>query len=108
MSRWLSLGDIAHCRFGDKGDTGLFVLIPYDARDFAPLVSYLTPRRIAHHLGGLPESSVICRPCPELGAILLVVGSSLGGGVTTSLAVDAHGKTLSGYLLGMAVLWPAG
>jgi hypothetical protein len=104
MSEWVQLGDKAHCRFGDKGDTGLFVVVPYEAQDFEALAASLTPERVGQHLGGLPAERVTCRPCPGVGAIVIAVRSSLGGGVTASLALDAHGKTLSGYLLGMRVL----
>jgi hypothetical protein len=107
MSEFVPLGDKAHCRFGDKGDTGLFVLIPYQAGDFEPLVASLTPELIGRHLGGLPPESVVCRPCPALGALVVAVRGSLGGGVTASLALDAHGKTLSGYLLALLIPWPA-
>jgi hypothetical protein len=105
MSELVRLGDKAHCRFGDKGDTGLFVLIPYDSLDFDALVANVTPERVGRHLGGLPADAVSCRPCRSLGAMVVVVRSSLRGGVTSSLAIDAHGKTLSGYLLGMALPW---
>lgn len=37
-------------------------------------------------------------------ALVVVVRSSLSGGVTT-LALDAHGKGCSGYLLGLSVPW---
>jgi hypothetical protein len=60
---------------------------------------------VATHFGDLPAAQVVCRPCPALGALVVVVRGSLGGGVTASLALDAHGKTRSGYLLGMAVPW---
>jgi hypothetical protein len=102
----VQLGQKAHCRFGDKGDTGLFVVVPYDARDFSTLVAGLTPERVGAHLGHVPAERVRCIPCPQLGAMVIVVRQSLGGGVTASLALDAHGKTLSGYLLGMRVPWP--
>jgi hypothetical protein len=105
MSTSVMLGAKAHCRFGDKGDTGLFVIIPYDAHDFDWLVAGVTPARVAAHLGGLPDDRVICRPAPALGALVVVVRSSLQGGVTASLGLDAHGKTRSGYLLGMLVPW---
>lgn len=106
MSAQLVLGDKAHCRFGDKGDLGLFVLVPYDPQDFDMLVAGVTPERVARHFGGLPPAQVLCRPCPELGAMVVAVRSSLGGGVTASLALDAHGKTRSGFLLGMPLPWP--
>lgn len=44
MTEMVLLADKAHCRFGDKGDTGLFVLIPYASTDFAALVAGVTPR----------------------------------------------------------------
>jgi hypothetical protein len=105
VSASVPLGEKAHCRFGDKGDTGLFVLVPYDAEDFDQLVGAVTPERVGAHLGQLSHEQVRCRPCPALGALVVVVGGSLRGGVTASLALDAHGKTRSGYLLGMRVPW---
>ena len=105
MSATVQLGEKAHCRFGDKGDTGLFVLIPYDPHDFDQLAAAVTPERVGQHLGQLPAGQVSCRLCPELGALIVVVRASLRGGVTASLALDAHGKTRSGYLLAMRVPW---
>jgi hypothetical protein len=102
---YIQLGEKAHCRFGDKGDTGLFVLLPYEPADFEQLVACVTPERVGQHMGQLPVELVSCRPYPELGALVVVVRSSLRGGVTASLALDAHGKTRSGYLLGMQVPW---
>jgi hypothetical protein len=40
---------------------------------------------------------------PELGALQFACAHSLNGGVTTSLALDAHGKSLSSALLEMIV-----
>jgi hypothetical protein len=105
MSETVPLAEKAHCRFGDKGDTGLFILIPYDARDFDQLVAMITPERVGQHLGQLPANQISCRPCPALGALVIAVRGSLRGGVTASLALDTHGKTQSGYLLGMCVPW---
>jgi hypothetical protein len=101
MSVTVKLGEKAHCRYGDKGDTGLFVVIPYDRQDYDTLVAGVTAGRVSQ----MPAEQVSCRPCPELGALVVVVRGSLRGGVTRSLALDAHGKTQSGYLLGMQVPW---
>jgi hypothetical protein len=106
MTRALLLGEKAHCRFGDKGDTGLFVVVPYVASDFAPLVSILTPAALSRHFGNLPAEQITVTPCSALGAIVIAMRNSLGGGVTRALALDIHGKTRSGYLLGMPVDWP--
>ena len=105
MSAEVQLAEKAHCRFGDKGDTGLFVLIPYDPRDFDRLAAAITPERVGRHLGDLPAEQIACHACPEIGALVVAVRGSLHGGVTASPTLDAHGKTLSGYLLGMQIPW---
>ena len=38
---------------------------------------------------------------PRIGALNFVLERALGGGVTRSLALDAHGKSLSSALLGL-------
>ena len=103
MSRSIVLGDRVHCRFGDKGNTGLFVLAPYDLRDLDWLIAGATPERLAAFLGGMEPSQVRCHPCRQLGAVVVEVRDLLAGGVTASLAIDAHGKTLAGYLLAMSI-----
>jgi hypothetical protein len=40
---------------------------------------------------------------PGLGALNFVMHSALGGGVTRSLSLDAHGKSLSACLLEMEI-----
>jgi len=104
---YLPLAAKAHCRFGDKGDTGLFVLAPYDQADYATLVAVVTPAALARHFGNVSLAQIEIIPCPHLYALVIVMRQSLGGGVTRSLALDMHGKSRSGYLLGLEVAWPA-
>jgi hypothetical protein len=99
------LGDRAHCRFGDKGDVDLFVVAPFEASDFDALAAVLTPECVGDHLG-VPADRVRCTPCPRLGALVIAVRTTARGDVTASLALDAHGKSLSGHLLAMPVPWP--
>lgn len=106
MQNPIQLIEKAHCRFGDKGDTGLFVLVPYVAAEYDALVAAVTPAALSRHFGDLPEQQITISPCPQLGALVIAMRNSLGGGVTRSLAVDIHGKTRSGYLLAMVVDWP--
>jgi len=40
---------------------------------------------------------------PQLGALQFVLHDALAGGVTRSLALDAHGKTLSSHLLNIDI-----
>jgi hypothetical protein len=40
---------------------------------------------------------------PQLGALNFVLGGALKGGVTRSLSLDAHGKTLGAQLLDLEI-----
>ena len=47
--------------------------------------------------------NVIRYELPTLGALNFVLDQALGGGVTRSLALDAHGKALSSALLSLEI-----
>jgi hypothetical protein len=95
------LYDIAHCRAGDKGDTSILSLIAYRAQDYPLLVERVTVAAVRAHLDGIVRGDVIRYELPQLSALQFVCSHALGGGVTTSLALDAHGKSLSYALLEM-------
>jgi len=96
----MRLHDLAHGRTGDKGDVSNISVIAYRAEDFPRLLAELTPARVAAHLGQ-PEASVTRHVLPQLQALNFVLRGALTGGVTRSLALDAHGKCLSSVLLDM-------
>jgi hypothetical protein len=96
MSR---LRDIAHARTGDKGETCNISLIAFDARDYPRLVERVTAERVARHFAGIVHGEVTRHELPHLSALNFVMTRALGGGVTRSLALDAHGKSLSSLLL---------
>jgi hypothetical protein len=93
------LYDLAHCRAGDKGNTSTLSVIAYRGADYALLAERLTAERVARHLAGIVRGEVRRYELPALGALQFVCDHSLAGGVTTSLALDAHGKSLSYALL---------
>ncbi len=97
------LRDIAHSRAGDKGDISNISVIAYDQTDFARLEQYLTPERVKAHFAGIVHGEVVRYALPHLGALNFVMQRALGGGVTRSLALDAHGKCLSGAMLAIEV-----
>ena len=107
MSR-LKLRDIAHSRSGDKGDVSNISLIAYDPRDYEVLVEQVTAEKVRDWFGTLVTGDVVRYELPALGALNFVLHGALGGGVTRSLALDAHGKTLSFLLLDMEIPGPAG
>jgi hypothetical protein len=53
------------------------------------------------HFAGTVQGAVERYELPGLGALNFVLHDTLGGGVTRSLSLDAHGKSLSGCLLEM-------
>lgn len=95
------LRDIAHSRAGDKGDISNISVIAYDAKHYALLEKYLTADRVKAHLSDLVFGDVARYELPGLGAMNFVLQKALGGGVTRSLALDAHGKCLGSALLSL-------
>jgi hypothetical protein len=93
------LYDVAHCRAGDKGDTSILSLIAYRAEDYPMLVQRVTAEVVRVHLAGICQGEVKRYALPGLNALQFVLGHALSGGVTTSLALDSHGKALSYALL---------
>lgn len=98
-----TLREIAHSRTGDKGDTSNISLIAFEAADYPLLVRYVTAERVREHFDGIVHGGVTRYELPKLGALNFVMEGALGGGVTRSLALDAHGKSLSSALLSMAI-----
>ncbi|WP_339763823.1 hypothetical protein [uncultured Sulfitobacter sp.] len=96
----MKLHDFAHGRTGDKGDTSNISVIAYHAKDFDRLLAEITPERVAAHLNQ-PAGAVTRYVLPQLCAMNFVLKGALKGGVTRSLALDAHGKCLSSVLLEM-------
>ena len=93
------LGTLAHARAGDKGDTTILSVIARDPGDFDRLCDAVTAERVEAHLCGAVAGRFTRFVLPGLGALQFVGRGVLGSGVTTSLALDSHGKTLSSALL---------
>lgn len=97
----IRLHDIAHCRAGDKGDTSTLSLIPFDETDYPLLCREVTAEAVKAFLGRTIRGEVTRYELPNLPALQFVCTGALQGGVTTSLAIDPHGKCLSSELLEM-------
>lgn len=97
----MKLRDLAHSRTGDKGDTSNISVIAYDPADYAFLAEHVTVERVRAHFGDIVEGDVERYELPKLGALNFVLKGTLRGGVTRSLALDAHGKSLSSAMLAM-------
>jgi hypothetical protein len=99
----VKLRQIAHSRTGDKGDTSNVSVIAYDAADYPRLERELTADRVRAYFAGVVHGEVVRHAMPNVGALNFVMHHALGGGVTRSLALDAHGKCLSSAILDMDI-----
>jgi hypothetical protein len=99
----MKLYDIAHCRAGDKGNTSILSVIAYRAEDYALLAERVTEAAVRQHLQGIVAGKVTRHEVPKLAALQFVCEDALLTGVTTSLAMDSHGKALSSALLEMTI-----
>lgn len=97
------LRDIAHSRTGDKGNTSNISVIAFDLKDYPIILEKVTAERVKEFFGDMVKGDVIRYEIPQLGALNFVMHGALGGGVTRSLNIDPHGKSLSQYLLYMSL-----
>lgn len=99
----MKLREIAHSRTGDKGDISNISLIAFEPRHYAVLSEWVTAERVRAHFAGIVHGAVVRYEISSLGALNFVMDEALGGGVTRSLALDAHGKCLASALLDMDI-----
>ena len=103
MARCRSLREIAHSRTGDKGDTSNISVIAYDPADYPLIERHVTAERVREHFSDPVHGEVVRYALPGIGALNFVMRRALGGGVTRSLALDAHGKCLSSAILDLEI-----
>ena len=99
----MRLRDIAHSRTGDKGSTVNISLIPFDERDYPRLLRHVTAERVRRHFADIVAGDVVRYELPSIGALNFVLHGVVGGGVTRTQALDAHGKSFSSALLEMEI-----
>lgn len=99
----MQLRQLAHTRCGDKGNTANVSVVAYDKADYPRLVRHLTAARVREHMAPHVRGDVERYEMPQVGALNFVLHDTLRGGVTRSLAVDPHGKSLSSALLTLEI-----
>lgn len=99
----MKLREIAHARAGDKGNTSNIGVIAYDPANYALLEQRITAERVKEFFSDIVQGEVVRYTLPKIGALNFVMYQALGGGVTRTLNLDAHGKSLSSALLEMEV-----
>ncbi|MBN3759493.1 hypothetical protein [Burkholderia sp. Ac-20365] len=99
----MQLRELAHSRTGDKGNTLNVSVICHDTRHYEHLRQHLSEARVKAWLADFVHGEVTRYELPRLAAFNFVLRDALGGGVTRSLALDAHGKSVSSALLGITL-----
>ncbi|MEJ6457086.1 hypothetical protein JY401_05445 [Fusobacterium animalis] len=97
----MKLLDIAHSRTGDKGNISNISLIVYDEKDYPLIKEKVTAEKVKEYFSDIVKGEVIRYELDNLWALNFVMYDALDGGVTRSLAIDKHGKSLSSALLEM-------
>jgi hypothetical protein len=99
----MKLHDIAIARSGDKGNRATLSVIALDPAHYPLIERVLSAERVQAHYRGTVQGAVQRYTLSHLGAVHFVMDGALGGGVTRSLALDAHGKTLSAAILDLTL-----
>lgn len=90
----MRLKEIAHLRTGDKGNDCNICVIPYKEKDYDYLKTVLTEETVKNYYREFCRGTVTRYELPALKAFNFVLTDSLDGGVTRSLNLDRHGKSL--------------
>ena len=99
----MKLREIAHSRAGDKGNTANVSVIARDPSDYPHLEKHVTAERVKAHFSGIVKGDVVRYELPGIGALNFVLHEALVGGVTRTLALDLHGKSLGSAILEMEI-----
>lgn len=97
------LYELAHSRAGDKGNILMLSLFPYQEKDYSLLCKEVTKEKVKQHFKDIVNGEIIRYEVPNIAALQFVCYQALLGGVTTSLGMDTHGKSLSYALLEMEI-----
>jgi hypothetical protein len=95
----MKLREIAHSRTGDKGNISVISVIAYNEKDYKKLKEEITVEKVKRHFENIVKGKITRYEIESLGALNFVMENALGGGVTRSLSIDPHGKSLSSLLL---------
>jgi len=103
----VKLREIAHSRAGDKGDIVNISVIAYDMQYYDVIREQVTIEKVKEHFKEITKGDIVRYELPNLGALNFVIHNALAGGVTRSLRIDLHGKTLSSAMLELEVNLPS-
>lgn len=98
--------EIAFGRTGDKGDISNVGIVPYRGEDYELLCEKLTAEFVGSVYEDVVEDRVERYEYPGIKALNFVMYQALDGGVSRSLALDTHGKSMHAVLLDVTLDLP--
>jgi hypothetical protein len=101
------VGELAHARSGDKGNTANVGVIAYTPEAYEWLREELTPDVVRDHFRSVAQGEVERFELPNLLALNFLLNDVLGGGGSRSLRVDAQGKALGQAILQLRIPAPS-
>ena len=75
----------------------------YDEKNYSLIKEKVTAEKVKEYFSDIVKGKVVRYELDNLRALNFVMYDALGGGVTRSLAIDKHGKSLSSALLEMEI-----
>lgn len=102
----IHLRDIAMARSGDKGSDSNIGVIAFNQAGYTFLREQLTADKVQEFFKPLTPLHTTRYDLPNLWAFNFVIEGVLEGGGSSSLRIDAQGKTLGQALLEMPLLIP--
>ena len=95
--------DLAHTRAGDKGSSVNISVVAYDHKGYDHLACYLTSETVMEQFKHITDGPTTRYDLPQIKAFNFVILGALGGGVTTNMSMDLHGKSLSSLMLAIEI-----
>ena len=105
-TRRVALVRLCLARSGDKGDTANIGVIARSEEIYGWMLEHMTPAFVKRYFDDVCQGEVQRFELPNLLAVNFLLHRSLGGGGTSSLLLDAQGKTYAQYLLAAEVEVP--
>lgn len=94
---------IAYSRSGDKGNISNVSVIAHEAKDWDLIRDQVTVEAVARIYAGLYDGKITRYELPGTRALNFVIEGALAGGVSVSLRVDPHGKSMQSLVLGLEI-----
>jgi hypothetical protein len=95
----MKVRDIAYSRSGDKGDVSNVCVFPLDDEDWPLLLEQLTSDVVRAKVDAMVTGDVTRYEVPSVHGLNFVMTGALAGGVSRSLRIDPHGKSMQSLVL---------